>query len=93
MPEHIKHSLTQLIKNLKAKSKDKKEISSVLREVFNEKIQYHIQGYRTYKKNLIIYVDSSLWSFDVHLLKPKLLEKLHQIKSEIRTIKIKIQAK
>jgi len=91
--EHIKNTLGGFLNDLKIKQKSNQQVRQVLDSVFDENTRKHIQGYKKYKETLIIYVDSSMWSFQINLLKTKILEQIHHITKNINKISVKVRMK
>lgn len=90
MPTHIKSLINKVVKELRNDNKSKEKILSVIENLIDKKIQKHIKSYRLYKKNLIFYVDSSIWIFEVNLFKKKVLDELKKENLGVKNIKIKI---
>lgn len=93
MPEHIHKSLSQFLTALHEQSTKNQEIAGVFKESLDKKTFGHIKGYRKYKSKLIVYVDSSTWSYQIYLSQPKIVEKLRALDKGIKTLTIKIHNK
>ncbi len=93
MPEHIEKSLSQYLNTLDTKRTESEAVTQVFKDSLDKKTYRHITGYRKYKNKLIVYVDSSTWSYQIYLSQPGIVDKLRALDKNIRTITIKIRNK
>jgi hypothetical protein len=93
VPTHIKNLITSFLKDLEKNKPKKEKIYSLIEGLLDNKLKDHLSSYKVYRGNLIFYVDSAIWSYQLHLLKTKILETIKKEAPQIKNIKIKINKK
>ncbi len=89
MPQYIKKIINEFIKEVKKDREKKEKVVSLVEQIIDINTKRHIKSYRIYKDTLIIYVDSSIWSYQINLWKNKLLKKLKE-EVEVKDLKVKL---
>jgi len=88
VPQHIKKLINDFVKDIKKGKRRKEKITSLVEELLDINTRKHIKSYRVYKDILTIYVDSSIWGYQINLWKNKLLKKL---KEEVGITDLKVR--
>jgi len=89
VPQYIKKIINEFIKEVKKDREKKEKVVSLVEQIIDINTKRHIKSYRIYKDTLIIYVDSSIWSYQINLWKNKLLKKLKE-EVEVKDLKVKL---
>jgi len=89
VPQHIKKIINEFIKEARKGREKKEKVTSLVEQIIDINTKRHIKSYRIYKDTLIIYVDSSIWSYQINLWKNKLLKKLKE-EVEVKDLKVKL---
>lgn len=94
MTEHIRGIVAGFLKELKKKKSGRDEIFDLVKDVIDPKTKQHIKGVSVKKDQMIFYVDSSVWGYQLSLLKPNILKQLKEHpEHHINNIYIKVQSR
>ena len=94
MTEHIRGIVAGFLKELKKKKNNKDELFDLIQDVIDPKTKKHIKGISLKKNQMVFYVDSSVWGYQLNLLKPNILKRLREQKDCcITNIFIKVQSR
>jgi hypothetical protein len=87
--EHIHGLLKSFLQTAEKKHKEKEQIERAICAVLDKQASRHISVGRIYKKTVIIYTDSSSWSYQLSLYKNTLLQAVKEIVPDVEHITIK----
>jgi hypothetical protein len=90
MATHIKNLIKDFLKSKKAETADKGKIEEIFDGQVSLKLKKHIRLGGVEKNNLIVYSDAAAASYELNLIKGRILEGLKKDFPAVSDIKIRI---
>jgi hypothetical protein len=92
MTDHIRGIIAGFLSDLKKKKSDKDKIFEIIQGVIDSNTKEHIKDFKIEKDQMIFYVDSSVWGYQLNLLKPTILNKLKTESSgKIKSVLVRVR--
>ena len=90
MATHIKNLIKGFLKKKRKEAATKEKLAKIVDEVLGEKLKPRVQIRGIYKNKVIFYTEAAMVSYELNLIRGKLLEAIKEEFPQIEDIKINI---
>lgn len=90
MVTQLKNIIEKFLKSQQKRAQETEKVNTIVEAILDDETKKHTQLAGLYKNNLVLYVDSSAWLFQLNLQKNNILGAIQKKLPDIKTIKIKL---